>query len=190
MAGLRSRVLAVARPAFRAWIDSLPPERFSSFGLPSPEEARRAELLSPLPLYRPNRSPGELTRRKIEALLDTPPIVWLVPVEAGGHVVALVTVEAGLEAPPEAIELGKPWAASRLDAGVQLLQKLDALRWTDLRFLAFNSPSRDLLLSRSGKGWTWLELAGPAPGEARVLAPTQVEALLATLRDTSPQKVP
>lgn len=187
---LRDRALAVARPAFSAWIGSLAPERMPAFGFPSPEEARRADLLPAIPLYRPRRSPDALTRREIEALLDSPPDTWLVPVEVGEHIVALVTVDVGPGRPPEAIEFGKPWAASRLDAGVRLLKERGAPRWEDLRFLGFHSPNVDLLLLRSGRNWEWLELGGTTAGEALRMSPARIEELLAKIRDQPVQEVP
>ena len=188
---LREQVLTAARPAFRGWIEGLPAERLADFGFRSPAEARQATLLRPIPSYAPDRSRG-VTRKRVETALESPPDAWLVPVATGGEVVCLITVETRPGRSPEVIELGKAWAARRLEAGLRSLRETGGLPWDDLRFVVFVNPNVDLLLVRrpGGKGWRWLNLLGSTASEAHSLESRQIDELLQRIQDTPPQEIP
>lgn len=188
---IRKRVLAAARPAFRRWLGSLPPERLTDFGFRTPGEADRATLLPPIPSYAPERSRG-LSRERIEATLESPPDSWLVPVSTGGEVVCLITVETAAGRPPEVVEFGKTWAARRLAAGLHSLGEVGDRQPGDLRFVAFVDPNVDLLLARraDGRGWRWLNLLGPTVAEALPLDLRQIDELLRRIQNTQPRDVP
>jgi hypothetical protein len=190
--GVRERVLAAARPAYHRWLDSLAPERAPAFGFRSLAEARGASLLPPIPFYVPDRRGGALTRARIEALVESPSSTWLVPVAVEGRVVALVTLETRAGREPEVTEFGKAWAANRLEAGLERLEKQGKRRGEELRFVAFFSPTMDVLLARrrGDRRWSWLELSGTTSGKAEVLDAAAIETRLARIRETDLQEGP
>ena len=190
--GVRERVLAAARPAYLQWLGDLAPDRAPAFGFRSMEEARRAELLLPIPFYIPDRARDALTRERIEVLVERPASTWLVPVAVDGRVVALVTMQAQAHQEPQAIEFGKAWAANRLEAGLRRLEEDGRRRGAEFRFIAFFSPNMDVLLVRpqGDRGWMWLELSGTTAGRADVLDPAQIETHLARMRDSGLREEP
>ena len=176
---------SVAARGFRSWIESIPDESLAGFGFASRAEAASAEVLVPIPYLMPPRDRGPLNRRSIENDLDRAPVMWLVPVRVGQRIVALVTVESPPGEKPRAIEYGKPWAASRLDAGIRAAGSPLPALWTGFRFVAFASPRVDLLVFRGAdRTWNWWRLTGTEPGSASRLSPADLSSLLAEIAAT------
>lgn len=180
---LREAVHDVASAALGPWIESIPTQDLERYGFRSAEEAARASLLEPLPMYSPSRRYSDFGRSWIESVLDEPATSWLVPVSVNRGIVCLIVVDAPRGGPLEAVEFGKSFSANRLSAGLRLLGGAESVAWGELRFLSFVGPNVDLLLLREAPGtWRWLRLEGTYEATAAELAEPGVSELLATLR--------
>lgn len=178
----RDVISGVAESAFRAWIEAVPPQGLASFGFRSEEERDRARTLPPIPFVTPRR---DSSREQVESELHARPVTWMVPVAVDRRVACLVMVEDPEGEAPRAVELGKTFAANRLDAALRWLGWPPEERWRDLRFLSFVSPNLDLLLiEEPGGSWRWLNLHGTVEPEAVEIEDEEIADLLEIVRRT------
>lgn len=184
----RERVLAVAEPAFRSWLASIPAERLRQYGLLSSEERDSARLLAAVPLYTPLRTGAAIDRAALESTLDELPSSWVALAAVGQRIACVVVVDAPGGEPAKAVEFGKGLAARRLDAGLRALKwPSDDFSWQELRLVSFLSPTIDLLLHRQPSGaWRWLNLTGTDTPKATELSEQDTRDLLRDLREVPP----
>ena len=116
----RKKVADFSASVLSGYLSKLPKDRAGDYGFRLPEHISKATLLSPIPIFFPDRV-RSMERSVIEKSLETQPDLWAVPIVVDGYIPCLLQVSFKNKEQPEVESLGSSYKAKRIDAGLRLL---------------------------------------------------------------------
>jgi len=182
----RKKVADFSASVLSGYLSRLPKNRAGDYGFRLPEHISKATLLSPIPIFFPDRV-RSMERSVIEKSLETRPDLWVVPLVVDGYIPCLLKIDLNIQGQPEVETFGGSYQANRIEAGLRLLGWPGVLEWQKLSLLSFYEPTIDLLLmQKNNKEWEWLNLEGTVEARSKRLDIKDIDLLIKHINETRP----